>query len=119
MIHFTKNSGQYHPGVAYVGVAPADSYKGAGLVRLHRDGVKFHGIEYVKPTCTEDLLGWEFQGRTLPSTMVDEDEMAIMEVALWDQFDSEFSHAIVSGGEIVIEHGTAAAALLNLVGDHA
>lgn len=114
MIHFTKNTGQFHQTVAYVAVWPDHlPYPGAGPVRLILDGVSLVGAEgYGDRPMTEDLRGIVLDdGTTIPW----HDEITPAEL---DELIPGTAHAMVSGHEIVVLRGTAAAALLNLAGDH-
>lgn len=95
MIHFTKNTGQWRDEIAYVAKIEASSplYKGAGVVQLVREGKGFTSFAYLA----------DFEG-----TPADADEQ-----------EPDFCHAMASSFELVVVRGTAAAAVLNLVGDHA
>lgn len=113
MIHFTRNSGQFHPSVAYVAVWPDDlPYPGAGVGRLILDGPRVVGFRaYGDCEMTDDLSCILVDGQAVPW----DDEMG---AADFDALLPGVPHAVVSCHEVVVAHGTAAAALLNLVGDH-
>lgn len=115
MIHFTRNSGQYHRSVAYVAVWPDDMpYPGAGPVRLVVEGRAVVGAEsYGDRPMTEDCRGVVLEdGSVLPW----HDGIGPAEL---DALRPGTAHAMASCREIVVLRGTAAAALINLIGDHA
>jgi hypothetical protein len=86
MTKFLPNVGQFHPDVAYVAKFSPEEYHGAGVVRLILNGAMVTGAEYIDHVFIREACA-EFPNDPLASA---------------------------SGGECVVMHGTAAAALLNL-----
>ena len=86
MTKFVANTGQFHPDVAYVAKFSPEEYRGAGVVRLLLTGRLVSGVEEVDHVFLAEAQA-EFPNDPL---------------------------AMSSGGECVVMHGTAAAALLNL-----
>lgn len=117
MIHFTKNEGQYHPNVAYVAKVTDEMknrYQGTGVVELLAKGNGFADFKYAAINVISDVDGAEIGGVQFTREELEDESPAVFDAKLKGRF-----HAVASCWEICIDHGTAAAAFLNLVGDHA
>lgn len=106
MITITKNTGQYHPNVAYVADIGepelSTMYHGCGPVKLTLNGVEIVGFTYLgdegyHPTATDS----EGFPRELTPAECD---------AKWPGS----AHAAASCCQLCIDRGTAAAAILNV-----
>ncbi len=94
---FVKNIGQFHPCVAYVAkVTNFTAYDGVGVVILSPNMDSF---EYTQNTPD----GWQ----------ADDEHTYPLPAEMDAAFPGKL-HAIISCGEIVIDHGTSASAYLNL-----
>lgn len=112
-LQFARNDGQYHPSVAYVAPWPeGDRYPGAGVVRLTADGTALSiTTVYNDVVYTEDDDLAMVDGVAIPWDA--DNPPSPMEL---DQYLPGSLHATVSSYQVVVDHGTAAAALLTALG---
>jgi hypothetical protein len=122
MIHFTKNTGQFHPSIAYVAnIEPTDSrYRGAGLVELKFENGKPVDFQYVNKNLKFDFESETWIGyQDIDGVFHDSDFDGDATPAEFEELFPVIHAAIAGAIQLSVDHGTGTASLLNITGDHA
>ena len=109
-LQFVKNTGQFHPHIAYVAkVEPGDErYHGSGIVEIFRDGVEFTSYSYVEFAGSLGSDNYTFDGHEFT-------EEQTGSPAYLESVFAGRHFAMASCHEICTDHGSATAAMLNII----